>query len=101
MVEKISELIGREFLVYAKQRRSRGSTRSAVTVARVAGLSLEDSLPFGGQRVCEGHIGGSERRRRQFRVERFARVFVLVGLLLGQLLGHSRVVPIQILAAKT
>jgi hypothetical protein len=51
---------GEKFCFHANQRWGGGRAHSGVTVARVAGLRLEDGLSFRGQRIRERHIRGGQ-----------------------------------------
>src|SRR5579862_999335 len=100
MFEKFGELVRRKFCSYADERWRRSCAHSAVTVAGIAGLCFEDSLPFCSQRISERHIRCGQRCRRELGLKWLASVFVFFGFLLGQLRSHSRSVSIQILAAQ-
>src|ERR1700721_2137942 len=69
-------------------------------MTRIARLSFEDSFPLRGYWVRERHICRNQGCRRKLRLKWLSCVFVFFGPLLGQLLGYSRIVSIQILPAE-
>src|SRR6202011_5966032 len=73
MFKKFSQLIGWKFASDGDKCRRRGRAHSAISVARVTGLRLENGLSFRGQRVGKRHIGRSKRSGRKLRLKWLAR----------------------------
>ncbi len=100
MLKKFSQLSGGELSCDANESRGRSRAHSAISVACVTGLRLENGLSFRGQWVGKRHIGRSKRSGRKPRFKWSACVFLFFGFLLCQLLRNSRIVLVHILASK-
>src|SRR5580693_636451 len=98
MFQKLRYLIWRILCPDSDEGGSRSRADPTITMARVTGTRLENCFPLRCERISKGHIRGSKRSGRKLRLKWLARVLVFFGFLLGQLLGDSRVMRIQILA---